>query len=75
MQPLSVVEADSIDDLVLGLAAGFEAQAMGALDLKRAEQGLGHGVVPAIAFAAHGPAHAEAAQDRPEVAAGAYREP
>ncbi|CAK0773452.1 hypothetical protein WCLP8_5010003 [uncultured Gammaproteobacteria bacterium] len=41
--------------MILGLTTGFEVQVMEALDLQGAEQGLGHGVVPAIAFAAHGP--------------------
>ena len=70
MSPLVVVETDPVDDLVLGLTAGFQAQIMETLDLQRAKQGLGHGVVPAIAFAAHGPAHAVAAQGHLEVAAG-----
>ena len=69
MSPLVVVETDPVDDLVLGLTTGFEAQIMEALDLQGAEQGLGHGVVPPIASWAHRTAHAVAAQGCMEIAA------
>ena len=59
MQPAMVVEGDPIDHLVLGQAPRVEARAMEALDLQRAEQRLGHGIVPAISLAAHRACHFE----------------
>ena len=50
MHHLSVVEGHPVDDFIFGLAPCFEADVMEALDLERSEQGLGHGVVPALSL-------------------------
>jgi len=65
-----VVEGDPVHDLVLGQAPRVEAHAVEPFNLQRAEQRLGHSVVPAIALAAHRAFHFEVSQELAIIIAG-----
>ncbi len=70
MPPLAVVELlDGRGDLAPRLPAGGPARLVPQLDLQRREETLGHGVIPAVAAAAHAADDPVGPQDAPIVGA------